>query len=67
VFYGASRLNLHSTERKACEVELGALLAEQNDEWLVAGHRYMSETSLRKLLFQGAEDETPVHREVKTA
>ena len=25
----------------------GALLAEQNAEWLVAGHRYMSELSLR--------------------
>ena len=44
----------------------GALLAEQNDEWLVAGHRYMSETSLRKLLFQGEED-APVQLEVKTA
>jgi putative transposase len=27
---------------------LGAILAEQNDEWLV-GHRYFSETSMRKL------------------
>jgi len=45
----------------------GALLAEQNDEWLVAGHRYMSETALRTLLFQGGEDETPVQLEVKTA
>jgi putative transposase len=27
----------------------GALLAEQNDEWL-AGHRYFSETSMRKLV-----------------
>jgi len=43
------------------------LFAEQNDEWLVAGHRYMSETSLRKLLFHGGEDETPVQLEVKTA
>jgi putative transposase len=44
----------------------GALLAEQNDEWLVAGHRYMSETSLRQILFQGEED-APVQLEVKTA
>jgi transposase-like protein len=27
---------------------LGAILAEQNDEWLV-GHRYFSETSMRKV------------------
>ncbi len=45
----------------------GALLAEQNDEWLVAGHRYMSETSLRKLLFHAGEGETPVQLEMKTA
>jgi len=44
----------------------GALLAEQNDEWLVAGHRYMSETALRKLLFQ-AEEDAPAQLEVKTA
>jgi len=44
----------------------GALLAEQNDEWLVAGHRYMSATSLRKILFQ-AEADAPVQLEVKTA
>ena len=45
----------------------GVLLAEQNDEWLVAGHRYMSETSLRKLFIQGAETEMPTQLEVKTA
>jgi len=45
----------------------GVLLAEQNDEWLVAGHRYMSETSLRKLFIQGAETEMPAQLEVKTA
>jgi hypothetical protein len=32
------------------------LLAEQNDEWLGAGHRYMSEISMRALFFQGEED-----------
>jgi len=45
----------------------GALLAEQNDEWLVAGHRYMSETSLRKLVVQGVGEETLAQLEVKTA
>jgi putative transposase len=45
----------------------GALLAEQNDEWLVAGHRYMSEISLRKLLVQGGDDDAPAQLEVKTA
>jgi transposase-like protein len=45
----------------------GALLAEQNDEWLVAGHHYMSETSLRKLLVQGVDDDAPAQLEVKTA
>jgi len=44
----------------------GALLAEQNDEWLVAGHRYMSEIALRKILFQGEED-AAAQLEVKTA
>jgi len=44
----------------------GALLAEQNDEWLVAGHRYMSEIALRKILFQGEED-MAAQLEVKTA
>lgn len=45
----------------------GTLLAEQNDEWLVAGHRYMSEISLRKLLLQGVDDDLPAQLEVKTA
>jgi putative transposase len=45
----------------------GALLAEQNDEWLVAGHRYMSEIALRKLVVQGVEDDLPAQLEVKTA
>lgn len=45
----------------------GALLAEQNDEWLVAGHRYMSEISLRKLLLQVVDDDLPAQLEVKTA
>jgi transposase-like protein len=44
----------------------GALLAEQNDEWLVAGHRYMSEISLRKLYWQ-PEEEAPAQLEAKTA
>jgi putative transposase len=45
----------------------GALLAEQNDEWLVTGHRYMSETSLRKLSFPTSGDPLPAQLEVKTA
>ncbi len=45
----------------------GALLAEQNDEWLVTGHRYMSETSLRKLSFPTGSDSLPAQLEVKTA
>jgi transposase-like protein len=44
----------------------GTLLAEQNDEWLVAGHRYMSEMSLRKLFMQ-PEEEMPAQLEVRTA
>ena len=44
----------------------GTLLAEQNDEWLVAGHRYMSEMSLRKLFMQ-PEEEMPAQLEAKTA
>jgi putative transposase len=44
----------------------GALLAEQNDEWLVAGHRYMSEISMRKL-FNQPEEEFPAQLEAKTA
>ena len=43
----------------------GALLAEQNDEWLVVGHRYMSETSMRKLSIP--VEETPLQLEDKTA
>jgi len=36
-----------------------ALLAEQNYEWLVSAHRYMSETSLRTLFIHAAEDDAP--------
>jgi putative transposase len=43
----------------------GALLAEQNDEWLVAGHRYMSEISMRRLI--QPEEELPAQLEAKTA
>ncbi len=53
--------------RQAVVRLFGALLAEQNDEWLVAGHRYMSEISLRKLFIQEVDDETPVQLEVKSA
>jgi putative transposase len=44
----------------------GALLAEQNDEWLVAGHRCMSEISMRKI-FNELEEETPAQIAAKTA
>ena len=50
-------------DRKCISTRLrlfGALLAAQNDEWLVAGHRYMSEMSLRKLSMQ-SEEELPDH------
>jgi transposase-like protein len=36
----------------------GALLAEQNDEWVV-GHRYFSETSMRKLVVVNDEPSAP--------
>jgi transposase-like protein len=44
----------------------GALLAEQCDEWLVTGHRYMGELALRRLYMQDKED-TPAQLETKTA
>jgi putative transposase len=53
--------------RQAVVRLFATLLAEQNDEWLVAGHRYMSEISLRKLFVQGDDDETPAQLEVKSA
>ncbi len=33
-----------------------ALLAEQNDDWLVGQHRYLSEASMAKILNQKEED-----------
>lgn len=73
--FGSRRRTQHPTQRgdfrhivRGVVLRLfGALLAEQNDEWLVAGHRYMSETSLRKLLVQGVDDDAPAQLEVKTA
>ncbi len=53
--------------RRAVLRLFGALLAEQNDEWLVSAHRYMSETSLHKLFIQAAEEDMPTQLEVKTA
>ena len=36
-----------------------ALLAEQNDEWLVGQHRYFSETSMAKILNSKQDDMAP--------
>jgi hypothetical protein len=45
----------------------GALLAEQKDEWLVSAHRYMSETSLRKLYVPLSAEEALAQMEERSA
>jgi Transposase, Mutator family len=46
--------NRHAVLRLFC-----ALLAEQNDEWLVVQHRYFSEVSMAKILNPKEDDTAP--------
>lgn len=44
-----------------------ALLAEQNDEWLVCQHRYFSEASMAKILYPKEESAAPLPPEAAAA
>ena len=44
-----------------------ALLAEQNDEWLVCQHRYFSEASMAKILYPKEEPAAPLPPEAAAA
>ena len=51
---------------RSCLRQLSVVPSSCCTRWLVAGHRYMSEVSMRKL-FRQPEEEMPAHLEAKTA